>query len=256
MALQYTDPTQVREEILRRQQDADLLQRATEFIGNLPKGLPSAPHAYFCRHVATARIEDLAFAHMAAQTGLPPLWATYVDDKMTSRNHTKCDVLRTYVFDGRGRNGGAKLERFDLANLQEWDGKVLSAVRTGLSGASIVDVHMRAREQVFDGIAHATLDFSAWLKQWSGSRAYYQYYFAFFSVFGVLVEEFHGPPDDQEVEVFRLVVADPAFDAVERVLGVAPLIVRLPWEDEQAWYPPEVRSVFAQEAMPRGRKKS
>ncbi len=59
---------------------------------------------------------------------------------------------------------------------------------------------------------------------------YYPAMLALTARFAVLYEDFHGAPNagSGDLGAFTTSVVEPAFAAVERVLGVPPLVVRLP----------------------------
>jgi len=92
---------EVAAEILgERQQDTRLMDRVRGYLGNyVPDSRLELPSniAYLARYVPRATVEDRLFADQAREDGLIPYWASYVDDRFTTRNPEKVATVRPSI---------------------------------------------------------------------------------------------------------------------------------------------------------------
>lgn len=236
----YYEPEVAVKELMNRFNDLSLKKEVSIFLGHLPQDFPLYPFAALARPIASARREDFHFFDVAQRLNLPAVWLEYQEDRFSASNIDKIGLCKTYVFRGWGRNGGPKLDRCDVVrNLDLCLGKKMKEIVTD-KGESLVDFHHRIHAHAFSNGDGHYLDLSLWLKHWGKADNYYRPYLTLFICYGILFEEF----DDEVSADFRENIFLPAWQNVCRIFGVAPLIVRLPWDQSLGWYPAELQNFF------------
>ena len=238
----YCDADDARAELLRRQSDPVLAQRVRRFVGTLPD-LPLRPFTAFARHLPTARYEDADYVRLALSMGFDyeeVWWFSYLKDKFVTANHSKVKlaVLPTADYANPGKKGGIRKRKHAVVHdIPHWDGRPIYEVRVK-SGETLSAFHCQLRQHLLlPKVAQNTHDLSAYLQRFGSAEAYYPYFLALFVAHGVLVEEFEGPPSP-ELKLFKHRVVLPAVQRVIDAVGIAPLIVRMPWEERHGYYPP------------------
>jgi hypothetical protein len=232
----YTDPQKVVGELARRRKDKGRLAAILEYLGGrLPEGWPEgAPIATLNRYVATARFEDVAFAHAAMSLGLRPFWPTYHAERYTTVNAEKVSCLRPRIL----RPKLQVTRRWLVEDHEQYDGQPLGSIPIG--SRMLQEVHAEARQIVLGEVADNTFDVSEWNQAQArrfGATAdttrlaphYYHGVMALYLCHGVLFEDFDGGPNaGAGLTQFVAEVVRPAIEAVTVQFGLKPLIVRLP----------------------------
>lgn len=257
----YTDPMQAVTELRARRKDQGLIKAVTDYLGWLPEGWPEdRPIATINRYVATARVEDVVFAHAASSLALRPYWPTYHAEKYTSMNPEKVSCLRPRV--QRPRLQFSK--NWLVEGHEKLEGIPLGEIAVG--EVSLQDVHTAARRQALpEEVAGNTFDISEWNQAQArrfgateDSRRlaphYYHGVMALYICHGVLFEDFDGGLNASSgLGTFVQEVVNPAIRSVSRLFGLAPLIVRLPYTVGYIDYPASCGPVFDELTV--GRKK-
>lgn len=239
--IQYFTLAQAKKEIKQRRKDSQLVAKVNEFLASFQvppvAGLPERPFIAVYRQLATARFEDLEITRQALEHGLPVLWLEYLADIFTSTNEDKVVFWKLYLFSGRDHNNGPILDKVKLApDINAWEGQPLNGIKLP-SGESLVAFHHRLRYRVLpQAVAESCVDNSPVLKFLGRPKHYYPYFLALLIHRAILLEDFDHPKEVQ----FRQDIVVPAYQKVCQVLGVPPLIVRLPWQEHFAWYPKAV----------------
>jgi hypothetical protein len=245
----YTSLAQALKELKLRQQDSTIAKRVRDFLGGfLPKGLPSKPPACLLRQLASCRYEDIAFARLAETAGLTPFWPTYLSDCYTTFNPDKVNYVRIRIKISDSHNWKFKV-------INDWDGldkkkPELGKVQTKYLDDSgqpllLTDIHLQMRKIVFPHYALNSFDHSEWYKtQKLRSGHYYSSIFALFVCHGIMFEDYHNGPNASSLQKFVSRIVQPAFDLVEREIGLTPLMVNFPWQEGYQLYPREVMPVF------------
>lgn len=190
------------------------------------------PAAVFARQLATCRYEDIVFCLMAKKAGLLPLWLEYTGDKMSPHSSLKRTYLKRRIYRGRGRKGGFRFTMHHLADIEASGGKRLSEIET--PEGPLPEVHRRLQDQVFPGAVRR--DLTAWYSSIpEGQR--YDGLLSLSVAHSVLFEDYHGGESGEALNSFRNRVVEPAWQRVVRLFGIKPLIARMPWGPEFAWYP-------------------
>lgn len=233
----YTAADDVRNIIAKRRRDQGLFRAVAEFLdGPPPDGWPlDCAIATLNRYLATARIEDVVFAHAAKSIGLRPYWPTYLAERFTSHNPEKVSCARP------------RIQRQKFQVTKQWlinDPAIVSNQPLGsllVGNTRLPDVHQAARRLVLDAdIVDNIFDVSSWNRRQAIrfgalpgkplAAYYYQPVMALYLYHGVLFEDFDGGPNENSgLAEFVSSIVRPAFDAVTKQFGLRPLIVRLPF---------------------------
>lgn len=227
-------------EILRaRQENAVLRARVDEYHqAHPPTFMQGGPWGCMLRQVVTGDYEFSRFIALTEEIGLPPLGLSFVEDRFCSKNPDKKCLARLPFWDRHQ-------ERIlNIVGILQ-DGPALSAIRCR-NGMPLVEFHRRLLEQRHPGFSASIRDFSKWARAVSREHFDYVHFLALFVIHGVLFENFRTDDEDEREFAFGRTI--PAFEEVEQLFGVRPLIVRL-FSDEEVgdpkwWrYPDELYSV-------------
>lgn len=200
------------------------------------------PTAVFARHVATARYEDLVFDMLARRAGFLPVWPELAGDRFSRRSAFKRSLVHRHVCAGRGRAGGWRLRRDDFpCDFESCDGKRLCDIATN-DGETLLAFHHAVQDRFLPGAVRC--DVSTWLHvtreaglPMSKARDYYRVALSLYIAHNVLFEDFHGGESGVALDDFTQTVFEPARAELIARYGVSPLIVRMPWRPEFAYYP-------------------
>jgi hypothetical protein len=221
----YWEIKEAREELAKRQQDQRLVKQVNRYLGNNCP-VPQGKYGFLVRHIATTRLEDIAFFQRCMDIGLKPVFLEYQEDVFCSNNPSKMRLIKFSVFRGYGRKGGACLKKVRLIkNTQRIEGIPLNQVNTD-QGENLVVFHHCLFHTAFNSQC-LLIDASNWLKSIGRSAAYYRYFFACMLTRGILFESFESPgfPD---LENSKTKVVIPSFKRVEKMFKCSPLVVRHP----------------------------
>jgi hypothetical protein len=177
-------------------------------------------------------------ADVAREAGFDPYWASYLADRYTTRNPEKVQTIRPPIRWTKGQR-----TRQWVVALEERSGGI-GELNT-IFGYTSAEYQQGVRELVLanDGneeLAGNTFDMTVWYEfqaprfGWKSGKPAVYYYpatMALASTFGVLYEDFDGGPNagNGDLAKFNRQVVYPAIDKVTQDLGVAPVIVRLPY---------------------------
>lgn len=239
----YTPNEAALETIMERRNNPELRERVAQYLGErLPDAcfLADIPPAFLARYVPRATDEDRLFADEAREAGLVPYWSSYLADKYTTRNPEKVQIIRPPIRWAKGQR-----TRQWVVTPEERNGGV--GLLNTVFGYTSAEYQQGIRELVLanDGneeLADKTFNMTDWYKfqaprfGWgSGNPApyYYPATMALAATFGVLYEDFDGGPNAKNGDLARFMkrVVYPAIGKVEQDLGVAPVIVRLPYRE-------------------------
>ncbi len=219
-------------ESLRQQVEAFWTENGMEF----PSFLRSGGYAGLGRHVPTFRFEDALFTRMAESAGLSPVWLGYERDKFVVNSNVKRSLVRPQVTERVNKHGVPITKTEKLVQVPDWfKGKPLNEI-VSAEGVRIVDWH---RNRLLQAVPDANIyDMSDICRHWGGrADNYYTAYLSLFVAHGVLFEDYHGGESGNALDGFTARVFEPAVARVERLFGVNPLVVALPWWEELGYYP-------------------
>lgn len=201
-----------------------------------PQSLQTKGRAVLARQVPTFRLEDGIFVLMAESAGLEPTWFAYEGDKFITNSKAKRTLVRPALTSSVDKHG-ALIKRVHklVKDPGQWHGRRLGELQAE-DGEFMVNWH---RQRLLQAVPDATIvDMSDACKAWGGRAA--EYYTALLSLFvahAVLFEDYHGGESGELLEGFTGRVFEPAVEEVERLFGVKPIIVPLPWWPDLALHP-------------------
>jgi hypothetical protein len=239
----YLTPSQASEEIFRRRNNPELLQKVRDYLKDeLPACFQVAPKAILARVLASPNFEFFEFQKLARMANLEGWCLEYTHDKFRAENFDKYYLGKLCFNHGIGKKGGEKISTFKTIDFNQAEGKNIHTVTT-LWDEGFVDFHHRILSM--STLKHANFeDASEWIiKKGKKSKVFYPYYLSLFICHGVLFENFLLEDKPLIEEMFM-----PALKIVYEKFGFYPLIVPLsPIEREYDlyWkqYPAEVEIV-------------
>jgi hypothetical protein len=238
----YIELEEAREILLSRQTFRDELpgfwaSHGVEFPAEVLEDLPLV--AFLARQLVTFRFEDAVFLQMAERSGLTPLWSPLAQDKFTVVSSLKRSYVQPHMATGFSKNGDVITKRERLVKDPHTRSQIPLKELVADDGASIMSWHYdRWLRATGDGVC--VLDADQFKSGW-GDRTdrYYLGLLSLFIAHGVLFEDYHGGESGNALGGFTSRVFEPAFATVEAYFGVKPLVVKLPWWKELAYYPDE-----------------
>lgn len=229
----YTPLEEAKEEIWKRWNDKELKEKVEESLkGDIPEILQKSPRAILSRHLMSPNFELLHFLDLAKDLELEPIGLEYIQDKFVSVNEDKYYLAKLVFYEGIGKKGGRKLSFLKVIDIDLFDGKKFSGIKT-LDGRNFIDFHHNL-VQPYLGMPDI-LDMSDYYKRNGGlASIYYKYILSLYICYGVLVENFLLNDKYEDLTKNTLL---PVFEKVKNYFGVKPLIVRLtPLENEEDLY--------------------
>jgi hypothetical protein len=238
----YTSLEEAGEEIRRRWQDQALRKRVEEYLGgDIPEPFREEPRAVLFRNIASPDIEFCHFVEQANRIGVKPLALEYTHDRFCTQNADKICLAKLAIFNGRNKHGGAIVSYKKVIDLKGEDNKRFCEINT-LWGQNLVDFHHDLLRQQFPEIEICDVSMWSHFKERCAAE-YYQYFLALFAYHGILFENFIT---SEEEAVFSRAVVIPAFEFVEKRIGVKPIVVAIVAEemlDDPYWWCYDARVV-------------
>jgi len=239
----YTPKEAALETIMERRNNPELREKVAQYLGErLPAAcfLADTPPAFLARYVPRATDEDRFFADEAREAGFVPYWSSYLADRYTTRNPEKVQTIRPPIRWTKGQ----RTRQWVVAPEERSGG--IGKLNT-VFGYTSAEYQQGVRELVLanDGneeLAGNVFDMTDWYRfqaprfGWeSGNLAAYYYpaTMALASTLGVLYEDFDGGPNagNGDLAGFMDQVVYPAIGKVTQDIGVAPVIVQLPYRE-------------------------
>ena len=238
----YVELEEAREILLSRQALREMLPsfwatHGVPFPAEVLCGLPLV--AFLARQLVTFRFEDAVFLQMAEWSGLAPLWSPLAQDKFTVVSSLKRSYVQPHMATGFSKNGNVITKRERLVKEPDTRSQIPLKDLVADDGASVMSWHYNRWLRATEGVGRV-LDADQFKSGWGGSTE--RYYLGLLSLFiahGVLFEDYHGGESGNALDSFTTSVFEPAFATVEAYFGVKPLVVKLPWWKELAYYPDE-----------------
>jgi len=235
----YTSLHEAVVELKERRHNQELCSIVADFHRACPPTfMDGGPFACLFRQIITGDNEIKRFLELSRASGLPPLGMSFTEDRFHAEN----------------------LDKKCLAMLPFWDRhqermlNIVGVLQNGFAlkditcrnGMSLVKFHRHLLEHQHPGFSRHVSDMSDWAKAVSGAHFDYFPFLALFLTGGILFENFQTEDEEETAFVHERTI--PAFEKVERMFGVRPLIVRLFADEEVAdpkwWrYPDELYPV-------------
>jgi len=235
----YTSLSVAKKEIWRRRKDEKLRKKVENFIKEFPDFLADDPKAVLARQIATPNFELYRFLSESKKTGLEQVCAEYLDDKFSSGNKIKYHLCKMYFYDGKGKNGGGRINVKTIVNFNKIEHKELKNIET-YWGENLVNFHHRILNDATGlDLSNKIKDASCWVNKISGqAKDYYPQFLALFVCNGILFENFLIKGDKEEANLTAKIVI-PSFNKIVKYFGVKPLITNLlPLNDatDSTWF--------------------
>jgi len=233
----YSTLEEAKIEIWKRFNDQLLRKEVEAFLGTFPLSLlpyRNTPIAWHAVHVVSPDISLHHFVKLAEEIQLPPVVSQHLEDKFCPENKVKYHLGKLCFYEGIGKHGGQKTSYFRAINLDGWRGKSLNEITT-LWGENFVDFHHSVLLSSKINNKIKTFEFYEWRA--SNANKIDQFYVQFLSLslcHGVLFDNYltNGTEADFSNNIYL-----PAFEKVQSLFGVKPLVVRLaPKESEEDLY--------------------
>lgn len=238
----YVELEQAQEILQSRQNLREKLSKFWSLHGvEFPaRTIDELPLVAFCaRQLVTFRFEDAVFLQMAEKSGLTPLWSPLADDTFTVVSSLKRSYVQPYMATGLSKNGQLITVRNRLVKDPHTRSRIPLKDLVADDGTNIAAWHHKRWAQATTGTGRI-LDANEFKSGWGGSaQRYYLGLLSLFIAHGVLFEDYHGGESGAALGGFTARVFEPAFAQVAEYFGVKPLIVKLPWWKELAYYPDE-----------------
>ena len=232
----YSTLEEAKIEIWKRFNDQFLKKEVEAFLGSsLLAQLPyqNTPFAWRAVHVVSPDISLHYFAKLAEEIQLPLVVGEYTADQFCFNNKDKMFLTKWYFYEGKGKHGGDKVSCLPLVNFNFLKGKSFNEIKT-LWGESFVEFnHQVLMNSKLNNLK--TFSLSEWFSQ--NGKIASKYYVQFLSLslcHAVLFENYLTCGDYSS---FSNSVYLPAFEKVQSLFGIKPLVVRLaPQESEEDLY--------------------
>jgi len=231
----YTPLEEAKEEIQRRWDDKELKKKVEDFLGsNIPHFLRDSPKAYIARHVATPNFEFHRFLDLADKIKMDYVVPEYLCDKFVPANSSKYHLGRMFIYKGKDKNGGHRIESETIIDFNKSNGKKFTEIVT-MWDEDFIDFHHRILKNEIKDSDLKLHNLSDWLKKMGETpEKFYLYFLALFIRNGVLFENFLT---NNEERIFTSENVIPYIKILLEKFGVKPLIVRLvPKETEEDIY--------------------
>jgi len=234
-------------EIERRRTDKELEKKITEYLKNdIPDFLLSEPHLVIFRNITTANLESERLLELSEETGLDFLSLEYNDDKFVTFNPDKYDILMQKINLEKKNNGENVMAKIKIADINSVQSKPFKDIKTRW-GENLVDFHHNILYKRYPRFKGRVFDLSNWLQNNGGKASlYYEKFMVLLLKNCILAECFEFKGDEEK---FIKEIINPAFQKIESVFNLRPLIVQLAPKDKELdpiwWYPKkEVRELM------------
>lgn len=229
----YTPIEVAKEEIWKRWNDQDLRKRVeTALRDDIPATFSDAPRIVLARQVVSPNFELLNFLDLAKKINLSPFFFEYSSDKFTTKNDDKYYLAKLYFHAGVGKRGGEIVTSKKITDIDKYDGKPFSEMKTLWGDSFIHFHHMLASPLVSETDIYDISE--SYKKNGETADKYYFYYLSLFLCHAVLAENYLL---NDNYAVFTQEVFYPNFKKVHDFFGLKPLIVRMvPSEKENDLY--------------------
>lgn len=245
----YTPKNEAVAELARRRLESSTENQVLALVGgDVPNPFRKEPRAVLFRQLATPNHEMLRFLDITSPLGeIKPLFWEYYADKFTTQNEFKHSLGKIRIFNGVGKKGGAKIDRFNIIDFNKYDGKRMSEIKT-LWEQDLISFHHELFKKTDPQLgSESFFDASSWLaNHGENAGGYYTPFLSLFVRHGILFENFLTSKKEGE---FTHRIFLPAFMEVIRKTGLKPLIVPLePFasEEDEFWicYPQSSKAHF------------
>lgn len=228
----YTPLSDALKILEERQKDENIRKKVEAFLdGDIPKCFTTKEkNGYQFRQIATPNYEGQWFIKITKAFDLGTNFCEFKKDKFTTNNNFKLSLGQIKIHSGFDKEGKAIIEKKNIIDIKENDGKKLQDVCTNW-GEPLLDFHRKSFNLygLSEGIKFH--DLSEWHEDHnSNSIDNYVSIFLLFITHGILFENFLI--DGKEKLLTERVIL-PALEKVIKITGLKPLIVPVPPMDKE-----------------------
>lgn len=218
----YTPLSVAKEEIQRRWNDKELRKKVEEYLGEVPAAFRDKPKATLFRFVATPNLEFQLAHETAAMADLDIIFTEFLRDKFCTRNVDKVRLGKMKFFNN-GKEKKVIVSKNKIIDLEKSEGISFRELET-VDGKNFVDFH---HEIFFNEYPNAEIfDVSCFKTNGETPEQVYHKVLSLFITNGILFENYFINSNKDERR-FTLEVIRPAFEKIQEIFGVRPLIVPL-----------------------------
>lgn len=245
----YTSIEEAKKEIWKRWNNKELRKKIEKFLKNdIPNGFKDEPRACLAYNVATPDFGFFRFLNIMNNLRLKGLLLEYDGDLYRSKNADKYYMGKLFFYDGRGKNGGNKIEVAKIIDFNKAENKRFRDVKTN-QGKTLSGFHRDFMKKTLSylncGLSEKLLfeDLSLWYnKNGKKSSNYMLKYLALFIAHGILVEDYLLTGEEKKLTENVII---PNIKKLNEIFGFKPLIVKhLPKKcecvDEWCFFPREL----------------
>ncbi|HOX30483.1 MAG TPA: hypothetical protein P5080_04800 [Candidatus Paceibacterota bacterium] len=244
----YTNLNLAKDEIWQRWNNRILREKVNRYLnGDIPPFLTDGPKAYLAAHVASPNYGFLEYLKASKEMNLLCAIPEYRKDKYVSKNECKYYIARLFLYGGKGKKGGQKIETKTIIDISGSEGKKFSEIKT-VWNEDFIGFHHKLLNLLCPGLLANICDFSDWIIRNGGRPVeFYEKFLSLFVCNAVLFENFLI--GNREERVFFREVVIPSFKRVQNIFGVKPLIVpTVPLESQNdlywQYYPRKIATAF------------
>lgn len=209
-------------EIENRRKNPDLAKKVAGYLQNdLPEHFSrSKPIFYLSRHLATPNFEIEQVIEITKPHDLTLVIGEDIKGIFVANNELKISLAKLPVVSGLSRSGDEIIQNVTIVDFSTNQGKPMNEILTK-SGETLPEFHHNLFKSVYPNLPEI-VDESQWIDRNNRNniREQYKKMLALLCVHGIMFESYM--PNESK---FVLEVVKPAFDAIEKEIGVRPLIV-------------------------------
>lgn len=220
----YTPLSVAKKEILRRWNDKELREKVEKYLGgNIPDAFRDNPRTALFRFMTTPNLEFQIAYDTSKLMDLDLVFMEFLNDKFCTRNQDKLHLGKMIFFHKKNGENACIKDRKKIIDLEKCDGEHFKKIKT-IWGEDFIEFHHRIFNKKYNKID--TFDVSEFKTNGGSAYDVYLKVFSLFICNGILFENYFVGSDKDERR-FTFDVVKPAFDKIQEIFGLRPLIVPL-----------------------------
>jgi hypothetical protein len=209
-------------EIEKRRRNPCLVRKVEKYLQNdIPEHfLGSSPVLYLSRHLATPSYEVAHVIEITKNYNYDLVIGEDIKSKFVANNELKISLGKLPIVKGLSRNGNEIFENVTIIDFATSQGKPMNEINT-TSGKTLREFHRELFKSIYPE-SPEIFDESDWIDRHARNDIAEQYkkMLALLCVHGVMLESYVS-----DELTFVTEVVSPAFKAIEKEIGVRPLII-------------------------------
>ena len=213
--------------------------------GDVPEVFKKEPKACLGRNIATPDGEFLLFLEYAKKLKLHSVCIEYLNDKFVAKSLDKYYLGKLLFFNGKGKNGGDKINSLGIINFGDTEGEKFNNIKT-LWCEKLINFHHDLCDSIVSQKSHVNFDASKWFTKKSKNAVnFYVRYLGLFICHGVLFEDY---VTNNEEKRFVEKIVLPNLKKIIEIFRIKPLVVQLSPHEKKStdywWCYPESTKKF------------